>query len=316
MDAAAALPGREALLGGVHIVHHAGDRPEQVVAGRVGHLRQERQGLLGFPFLGRLVGDGAQRLAGEAAADHRIGLAHRQNGVLVGLAGMGLIRCDEARAHPHADTAERQRRRQPAAIEQPAGRHHRHVHGIHHLRPQCHRGHRAGVPAGLGTLCDHHVAAGFRRLDGVAHIAGHAHHHHAGLLELVDNRHRHAQPGDERLGAALDDHIDAGRQRFRLRGQQIDAERLVRQVPHPCHLLADLVRRHPRHAQRAEAASLAHRRAHLGIGHTAHAGEENGMLDAEQVTDLGMDGHLQAFGGIRQSGSEGAAQRPWVMKTR
>ena len=56
----------------------------------------------------------------------------------------------------------------------------------------------------------------------------------------------------------------------------------------------------PGHAERAEAARLADRGADLGVGHAAHAGEQDRMLDAEQVADRGADAHY----------------RPSVMKTR
>ena len=49
---------------------------------------------------------------------------------------------------------------------------------------------------------------------------------------------------------------DAG-QRLGLRGQQVDAERLVGQLLDPPHLVADRPRRQPRHAERSEAARRA-----------------------------------------------------------
>ena len=52
-----------------------------------------------------------------------------------------------------------------------------------------------------------------------------------GIVEFLDQmRRRHAEPGNERLRAALDDGVGGLLQRFRYGGQQIDAEGLVGQV--------------------------------------------------------------------------------------
>ena len=69
----------------------------------------------------------------------------------------------------------------------------------------------------------------------------------------------------------------------RLEAQQVDAERLVGQILHPAHLVADAVGRDRRHAQRAETARLGHGGAQFGVGHAAHTREHHRMLDAKDV---------------------------------
>jgi hypothetical protein len=74
-----------------------------------------------------------------------------------------------------------------------------------------------------------------------------------------------------RQALQLDDHPHGG--------GDLAADRLLRQ-------------RQAGHAERTKAAGGAHRGADFGIGHPAHTGEQNGVLDIEQVTDRGVDGHL------------------------
>ena len=204
---------------------------------------------------------------------------------------MRLVAGDEAGAHPHANAAKGQRCSEPAAVIEATGCHHRDINRIHALRPQCHRSDTAGVAAAFRPLRDDHVAAGFGGFHRVLHVAGHAHHHDAGLFQFSDDRHRHAQPGDERLGAALDDHVHIGGERFGLGGEQIDAERLVGQVLHARHLIGDELGRQASHAQGAETAGVGNRRADFSIGHAAHAGEQDGVIDTQQITDDSAQSH-------------------------
>ena len=55
--------------------------------------------------------------------------------------------------------AEGQRRGQATAVGEPAGREHRDLHGIEHLRQENGRRDRARVAATLATLHDQHVGA-------------------------------------------------------------------------------------------------------------------------------------------------------------
>ena len=204
---------------------------------------------------------------------------------------MRLVAGDEAGAHPHANAAKGQRSGKATAIVKPARGHHRDIDGVHALRPERDRSDTASVAAAFGALRDDHVAAGFGGFHRVLHVAGHAHHHDAGLLQFGDDRHRHAQPGDEGLGASLDDHVHTGGQRFGLGGEQIDAERFVGQVLHARHLIGDELGRQARHAQRAKTAGVGNRRADFSIGHAAHAGEQDGVIDTKQITDDSAQSH-------------------------
>ena len=88
---------------------------------------------------------------------------------LVGDAELG--RGQEARAHAHALRAERERRGQPAAVGDPAGRDHGDVAGhVDHLRDEHHRRHPAAVTARLAALGDDDVGAGGDRLLGLAAV--------------------------------------------------------------------------------------------------------------------------------------------------
>ncbi len=104
-------------------------------------------------------------------------------------------------------------------------------------------------------------------------------------------RRRHAEAGDERLGAALDDEVGGALQRLRHGGEKVDTERLVRVVARDFHLALDVVERTARHAETAEAAGLRHRGSEFAIRNAAHAREHDGVLDAEHVAEWRADGH-------------------------
>src|SRR4029450_7255683 len=87
--------------------------------------------------------------------------------------------------------------------------------------------------------------------------------------------------------AFFDCHVDRARDGFGERRQQVDAEGLLGEGAHLAHLLADPLRRLRGHAQGSEAASLRDGPAHARIGDAAHAGQEHGLLDVEQVADRG-----------------------------
>ena len=78
-------------------------------------------------------------------------------------------------------------------------------------------------------------------------------------MQQVDHLARHAEPGDEDPRPAVDDRLDARLDLAGQRGQQVDAERLGRQLPHAGHLLGQLVGAHRRGPERADAAGLADR---------------------------------------------------------
>jgi hypothetical protein len=82
----------------------------------------------------------------------------------------------EARAHRDALRAEGQRGDQAAAVVEAAGRDHRHLHRVHHLRQQHRGGHAAGVAAALAALDGDDVGA---HLDGLLRVLQRAHRGHA-----------------------------------------------------------------------------------------------------------------------------------------
>ena len=123
------------------------------------------------------------------------------------------------------------------------------------------------------------------------HRAADHHHLEARLLQLLQDRHGHAEAGDEGAGALGDDHVDAGGERLGGGGEEIDAERAVGELAHLTHLVADLVRPQARHAQDAVAPRIGHRRRQLGVSDAAHAGEQDGMVDLKQIAQGGTQGH-------------------------
>jgi hypothetical protein len=56
-------------------------------------------------------------------------------------------------------------------------------------------------------------------------------------------------------------------------------------------VVADLVRPQARHAQDAVAAGIGDGRRQFRIGHAAHASEQDGMVDLQQVAQGGTQGH-------------------------
>ena len=106
-------------------------------------------------------------------------------------------------------------------------------------------------------------------------------------VEQVDDLARHAEAGDEDARAALDHALDAVLDLAGHRGQQVDAERLRRQLADLCHLLRQLVDAHRRRAERADAAGLADRGDESVVAHAAHAGEHDRVFDVEQFGEPG-----------------------------
>ena len=99
----------------------------------------------------------------------------------------------------------------------------------------------------------------------------------------VDDLAGHAEAGDEDAGAALDDVVDALLDLAGHGREQVDAERLGGELADLGHLLGQLVGAHRRGAERADAAGLADGGDEAVVGHAAHAGEHDRVLDVEQV---------------------------------
>ena len=117
---------------------------------------------------------------------------------------------------------ERERRHQPPAVGDAAGRNHRHPHGVHHLGNERHRrdgtivaGRHAGpggaVAAGLGSLRHQRVDAGGRHRAGVRDAADHG--DHAGAPRVTASHQvgaRVAERDREDRYALLEDDLDPG----------------------------------------------------------------------------------------------------------
>ena len=153
-----------------------------------------------------------------------------------------------------------------------------------------HRRHGAGVAAGLGALGDDEVAPAGDGGDGVADLAAHRADEDVGVVQRVDGLAGHAEAGDEDAGAALDDVVDALLDLPRHGREQVDAERLGGQLADLGHLVGQLVGAHRRGAERADAAGLADGGDEAVVGHPAHPGEHDRVLDVEQVGETGAHG--------------------------
>ena len=57
------------------------------------------------------------------------------------------------------------------------------------------------------------------------------------------------------------------------------------------HLIGDELGRQASHAQGAETAGVGNRRTDFSIGHAAHAGEQDGVIDTQQITDDSAQSH-------------------------
>ena len=214
--------------------------------------------------------------------------------LLVQPAGMRLGRGDEARAHPHALRAERQRRREAAAVDDRARGDHRNLHRIDDLRDERHAGDACRCGRRLRCLARRRrrarrASADFACLTvPLTFITL-----RPGVVELLDQmRRRHAEARDERLRAAFDDHVGGALQRLRHGGEEIDAERLVgscRARPSSPRLISSSERPAMPSVPKPPASETA--AAELGIRHAAHAGEHDGIFDAEHVAERRADGH-------------------------
>ena len=106
-------------------------------------------------------------------------------------------------------------------------------------------------------------------------------------MKGVDDVAGHAEAGHEDARPALDHVVDP---RFDLAGQrrqQVDAERLGRELADLGHLGGELVGAHRRGTEGADAPSVADGGDEAVVGDPAHPGEHDGMLDVEQVGETG-----------------------------
>ena len=139
------------------------------------------------------------------------------------------------------------------------------------------------MTARLGALRDHEVAAGLDRGDRVAHLAAHRRDEHVAVVQHLDDLARHAEPGDEQRRATLHDLFRARDHALGQRGEQVHSEGRAREPADLLHLRSELVGRHRRRAERAEAACVGHGRDEPGEGHPAHSGQHDGVFDPEHL---------------------------------
>ena len=86
-------------------------------------------------------------------------------------------------------------------------------------------------------------------------------------------------------------------------GEKVDAEGLVGQFPHATHLLPNAVRSFGNHAEGSVATGFRNSGAYVGVGDAAHACEEDGHVDVEEVADRGLYRHCPTVTQSNRPGS-------------
>ena len=159
--------------------------------------------------------------------DHRAGHVAGQVHLLDLVGHRAVAGQQEPGAHRDPGRAVAERGGQPAAIEEPARRDHRHVHRVHHLRDEQAGRHRAGVPATLGAGRDHRVDAPGGHLFRVPPRADRGDRDHPGVAQPADQlRPRRARERGHRH-LLLDDQLDPLGRVGRVR-PQVHRERRIR----------------------------------------------------------------------------------------
>ena len=186
--------------------------------------------------------------------------------------------------------AERQRGGEAAAVEDAPGGHDRHAVAdrVDDLGDEREGGDLPGVPACLGALRHHQVAAGLDGAHGVLDLAAHADDDHAVAVAQVDDLGRDAEPRHEGGRTALDDRsstcsvMPPG-----IAVRRSTPKGLSVAVAHGGDLGRHLLVAHGGRAEAAEAAGVRDGGRQFGIGDTAHSGQHDGVLDAEQLGEAG-----------------------------
>ena len=93
----------------------------------------------------------------------------------------------------------------------------------------------------------------------------------------------HAETGDEEPGPAVDDVLHLRGEVVGERGQQVHAEGLGGELPDLGDLFDHLLPAHRGGAHAAEAAGFADGGHEAVVGHAAHAGQHDGVLDLENI---------------------------------
>ncbi len=188
---------------------------------------------------------------------------------------------------PHAVGAEGERSGEAAPVEDAAGRHHRDAvaHGVDDLGDERHGRHLAGVTAGLGALGHDEVASGLDGAHGVVDLAAHVDDEHVGAVALLDHLGGDAERRHEGGGAAVDDDLHLLGHAAGHGGEEVDGEGLVRGRAHGGDFGLHGGAAHGAGTEAAEAARIGHRGHQFGVRDTSHAGQHDGVLDAEQLCE-------------------------------
>ena len=165
------------------------------------------------------------------------------------------------------------------------GREHRYLHRVDCLWDQRHAADFAGVAAGLRALGGDGIGARRLGLLGVAHLAAHHHHFHVVRVHFVNELRRHGEPRNEDTHALVEDHLHLRADHVGDRRQQIDGERLVREVARLFDLLAQHRGVHRRAADDAKAAGVGDGGDERGGRDAAHPREKDRVLDTEEIAD-------------------------------
>jgi len=104
-------------------------------------------------------------------------------------------------------------------------------------------------------------------------------------LHLGDVLLRNGEAGDEDLHFLLVEHGKVGHDHLREGREKVDGKRLRRERLRLPDLVAQVVGRKRRSAHDAEATGVRHRRHERGHRHASHPGEDDRVLDTEQVAD-------------------------------
>jgi hypothetical protein len=168
----------------------------------------------------------------------------RDNRLFVGLLDGRLVRREEARSQQHTVRTERQRRREAGSVDESScGEDGQRGNSLDDLAHDHGARDLADVPPTLEALGDDHVGAGVRCTNRVFDERDHVHHLAAALMRPGEDRTQVlvvARPGGgEHLGLQCEDFVDSVLGRVQ---QEVDPERLRRQLACPLHHLVDVGR--------------------------------------------------------------------------
>jgi hypothetical protein len=207
-----------------------------------------------------------------------------QIGCLCGVGNRAFPGQQEARPHRDPDRPIGERRCKAAAVRESAAGDHGNLHGIKHLGKQDGGRDRAGMAPAFAPLHADHIDAELRHLLRMLHRTDGWHAKDARILETAD--HPGVRPAPEGDGAnlilVLDDQLDDS-VGARLKAVEIDAERPIGAAPDGEQLLARLLGRHHRCAEKAKGARVGAGDHERRLRDPAHRGLDNRPAAAEPL---------------------------------